>query len=66
MRIKITNCTTTTGGSKIPERLRKNQNVKLCINPDNLNYYKKRNIWVMSCGKYYKKTTSSKIIILKI
>lgn len=63
MWIKITNCTTTTGGRKTPLRWRKNQNVKLFTNyPES---YNKPNIEFVENGRYYYTTIESKIIILK-
>lgn len=63
MRIKITNCTTTTGGGKVPLRRRKNQNVTISTNyPEK---YDRPNIEFIQNGRYYYTTSDSKIIILK-
>ena len=67
MIIKITNCTTTTGGGKgTPLRWRQNQNVTISIS-DGSNLYKwsKPNIMFILRGRPYYTTIQSKIIILK-
>jgi len=63
MWIKITNCTTSTGGGKKPLRWRKNQNVKVFT--DYPEMYNKPNIRFIENRNYYYTTVESKIIILK-
>ena len=68
MVIKVTNCTTTTGGGKgTPLRWRKNQNVTLVIsdssNPDN---WSKPNLVFIQRGRPYYTTIHSKSIVKKL
>lgn len=67
MIIKITNCTTTTGGGKgTPLRWRQNQNVTIVI-PDNSDPYKwsrPNNMFILR-GRPYYTTIQSKTIIIK-
>lgn len=63
--IKITNCTTTTGGGKKkPLRWRQNQNVTLYTSNPNL--YNKPNIEFVYNFKVYYTTKESKVIFLNI
>jgi hypothetical protein len=67
MIIKITNCTTTTGGGKgTPLRWRQNQNVTIVIS-DNSDPYKwaKPNRMFIIRGRPYYTTKESKSIIIK-
>lgn len=67
MVIKITNCTTTTGGGKgTPLRWRQNQNVTIVM-PDNSNPYKysEPNRMFIKGGRPYYTTIQSKCIIIK-
>ena len=66
MVIKITNCTTTTGGSKVPLRLRHNQNVIISISENSNPYsWSEPNIMFMANGRKYCTSYESKTIILK-
>ncbi len=61
--IKITNCTTTTGGGKKPLRWRQNQNVTLFTNNPEL--YNRPNIEFRCNFRLYYTTKESKVIVLK-
>jgi hypothetical protein len=65
MWIKVTNCTTITGGGKKPERIRKNQNVTTSVKDDfSIKDFLKRPFIIKENGKEYTTTSESKIIIL--
>lgn len=65
MVIKITNCTTTTGGGKVPLRLRHNQNVTIRIAEDDPDYWSRPNSGFVENGRYYYTTIQSKSIVVK-
>ena len=67
MVIKITNCTTTTGGGMgTPIRWRQNQNIKIVISDkDNPNDWSKPNICFIRNGRKCYTTVQSKSIIIK-
>jgi len=63
--VKITNCTTETGGGKIPKRLRHNQNIRLVLLETSINKIPKKLYTVERYGTFYNTTYESKCIILK-
>jgi len=63
--VKITNCTTTTGGSKISKRLRHNQNIHLVLFENTINKIPKNLFSIERYGTFYNTTYNSKCIILK-
>lgn len=63
--VKLTNCTTETGGGKIPKRLRHNQNIHLVLNEFVINKIPKYLYNIERYGTFYNTTFNSKCIILK-
>jgi hypothetical protein len=66
--VKITNCTTTTGGGKIPSRLRHNQNVRVNVSEETIEYIENNKgtlYWNRRNGTFWFHTTSDSKVIRK-
>lgn len=63
--VKLTNCTTETGGGKIPKRLRHNQNIHLVLSKRSIDEIPKRIYNIERYGTFYTTTYDSKCIILR-
>lgn len=63
--VKITNCTTETGGGKIPKRLRHNQNIRLTLSENSISKIPKRLYTIERYGTFYNTTYESKCVIIR-
>lgn len=64
--VKLTNCTTTTGGGKIkPLRTRHNQNITLVVTEELINNIGNKRYVINRYGREYWTTYESKAIIIR-
>ena len=63
--VKITNCTTETGGGKIPKRLRQNQNIRLVLSEISISKIPKRIYNIEINGMVCNTTYESKCVIIR-